>query len=235
MIRLKDLAYLRLRDYMWSSYWPAFLGCSLSCISGLLVLLIIPYISIERIVGANVFRGAWDVAESNVAADRQTWKGRIGLFFMSLGLYMVIHGAGLLVSIPKSEEELIIVKNMREKEGTNYDYDERKKPNIKKYPNNEEDSYLMSESADPGEDNNEENEDTKQQEEMRYMEIKDLLEKYPDKSPVFMLSMKRRVYWVCQFLVATSFGLFLNMGYRTFYKSKFLIAIPMMILFGILA
>lgn len=228
---MRKLPYIRLSSYISSSYWPAVEGSLLACLTGVLVLLVVPYMSAQSIVGVKAFRGAWDLAETSAETERVIWKGRVGLFIMSLGLYMLIFGSSLLIPIPKAEEEKIIIKNMRDKEGSGYQFDERNKANVKRY-GDEPDSYLLTDSEVEDEDRDQDNEDIKQEEEMRYMQIDEILEKYPDKSPIYMLEMKRRVYWVCQFLVYAFFGLFLNMGYREFYRSNILVIVPVMLLFG---
>jgi len=223
---------VRLSSYVSSSYRSAVEGSLLACLTGVLVLLVVPYMSAESVVGVKAFRGAWDLAETSAETERVVWKGRVGLFVMSLGLYMLIFGSSLLIPIPKAEEEKIIIKNMRDQEDSSYHFDERLKPNVKRYEDDEVDSYLMSELDSEDEERREDREDDQQQGEMSKVEIEEYLEKFPDKSPIYMLEMKRRVFWVCQFLVYAGFGLFINMGYREFYRRHLLVVVPVMLLFG---
>lgn len=63
---------------------------------------------------------------------------------------MLHYVTSLLITMPKFEEERLVVKNMLDKENAGYDIDYRTTKKIKVYPNNEEDSYLMSDDAADG-------------------------------------------------------------------------------------
>lgn len=60
---------------------------------------------------------------------------------------MLHFATSLLITMPKFEEERLVVKNMLEKENMGYDLDYKTTKKIKLYPNNEEDSYLMSDDS----------------------------------------------------------------------------------------
>lgn len=229
---MRKLPYVRLSSYISSSYRPALEGSLLACLTGAAVLVVVPYMSAQSVVGVKAFRGAWDLAETSAESERVIWKGRVGLFILSLGLYQLIFGASLLVPTPKAEEEKIIIKNLRDKEGGSYQSDERRRANIKRYADGQADSYQLTESESADEELGQDDEEAKLDLDLRTLQTEEFLEKYPDKSPVYMLEMKRRVYWVCQLLIYAFFGLFLNMGYREFYRTHVLVIVPVLLLCG---
>lgn len=147
---------------------------------------------------------------------------------------MMHFGSAFMIPCPKAEEETLIVKNMMEKEAYSYDLDYHGNRKVKIYPNDEQDSYLMSEISDQDKNDNEdfEDEETKQNEDFKEMDVAELLEKYPEKSPIFMIGMKRRVFWVIQLMAACLFGLFINLGYTKAYQQYYLIIIPVLLIFG---
>lgn len=64
------------------------------------------------------------------------------------------------------------------------------------------------------------------------MEASELIKKYPEKSPIFMISMKRRVYWMVQVCFAAFLGFFLNLGYNGIFQKNYLALIPVFLLIG---
>lgn len=148
-------------------------------------------------------------------------------------------GTSLLIPIPKYEEESLIVKNMAEKESYGYELDYKSKKKVKEYPNGEEDSYLMSESSDSRrsrfniEDEKDLiDEEAKQHAEIAYLEAAELIKKYPEKSPIFMIGMKRRVYWTIMICMSSLLGIFLNLGYNGIFMNNFLVMIPVFLFAG---
>ena len=76
--------------------------------------------------------------------------------------------------------------------------------------------------------------DAKQMEELMYLEAAEVIERFPEKSPIFMLSMKRRVYWTAQIVFTAFLGMFLYMGYNQIFQNNYLFMVPLFLLLGIL-
>ena len=74
--------------------------------------------------------------------------------------------------------------------------------------------------------------ENKQMEELMYLEAAEVIEKFPEKSPIFMLSMKRRVYWTAQIVYVGFLGLFLYLGYNNIFQSNYIILIPVFLILG---
>lgn len=124
----------------------------------------------------------------------------------------------------------MIVKNMREKEMVNYESDYGfANHKVKVYPNDEQDSYLMSELSNSDGSEKSDDEESRMQEVMDPAEI---IEKFPEKSPIFMIGMKRRGFWIVQIMTSCFFGIFLNLGYTTFFQNNYLLVFPCLQLLG---
>lgn len=66
-----------------------------------------------------------------------------------------------------------------------------------------------------------------------YLEAAEVIEKFPEKSPIFMLSMKRRVYWTAQIVFAGFLGFFLYLGYNQIFSNNYLFLVPFFLVLGI--
>lgn len=64
------------------------------------------------------------------------------------------------------------------------------------------------------------------------MEAAEIIEKFPERSPIFMLSMKRRVYWTAQIVFVGFLGFFLYLGYNQIFLNNYLLLVPLFLGLG---
>lgn len=67
---------------------------------------------------------------------------------------------------------------------------------------------------------------------MMSLDPAEIMERFPEKSPIFMLGMKRRVYWTAQIVFAGFCGLFLFLGYNDIFRNNFTVTVPIFLLIG---
>lgn len=75
-------------------------------------------------------------------------------------------------------------------------------------------------------------EEAKHHAEIAFLEATELIKMYPEKSPLFMIGMKRRVYWTIMICLTAFLGLFLNLGYNGIFSNNFIVMIPLFLLAG---
>jgi hypothetical protein len=235
--KLKHAPYFTFWSYVLIPYGPALKGIILGALPHIALLFIMPIICSEAIIGPSTMIAFWDTTPESQPLWFQAWKGRVGMIFIWFSLYILQFSASLMVPIPKSEEEELIIKTMREKYAESFAEDENHKMvnakgrKIKWYKNGEEDSYLMSEEENPDQEE-ELMEEEKQEQEMQILEPADLLEKYPDQSPISVLKMKRSAQTFVLLLVVMAMGMIINLGYRKFYRNNYLLLIPLACIIG---
>lgn len=229
--KLKHAPYFTLWTYVSASYVPALKGVMWGTLPHLALLFLVPLVGSEAILGPSTLMGFWDDTPQSDPLWFSAWKGRIGMIYLWFALYLIQFSAGMMVPVPKSEEEELIVKTMREKyaeafaEDDNLNILNAKGRKIKWFKNGEEDSYLMSEEENPDQEE-ELGEEEKQEQEMQVLDPQDLLEKYPDQSPISILKMKQSCQSFVLMLIVLSFGLILNLGYTDFYRKNYLLLVP---------
>lgn len=74
--------------------------------------------------------------------------------------------------------------------------------------------------------------EAKQRQEMMYIEAAEIIEKFPERSPIFMLNMKRRVYWTAQIVFIAFLGFFLYLGYNQIFERNYLFLVPLFLIIG---
>ena len=230
--KLKHAPYFTIWTYVLASYLPALKGVVLGTLPHLALLFLVTVVGSEAILGPSTLMAFWDDTPQSDPLWFSSWKGRIGMIYLWFALYLIQFSAGMMVPVPKSEEEELIVKTMREKYAEAFAEDDNPKivnakgRKIKWFKDGEEDSYLMSEEENPDQEE-ELGEEEKQEQEMQVLEPQELLEKYPDQSPISILKMKRTSQTFLLMLMVLSFGLILNLGYTDFYRRNYLLLVPL--------
>src|SRR3990167_523210 len=235
--KLKHAPYFTVWNYFLIPYVPALKGVALVTLPHVALLFFVALVGSEAIIGADTLKAFWDETPQSDELWFRAWKGRIGLIYLWFALYIIQFSAGMMVPIPKSEEENLIVETMRKKYTESFAQDENHKmvnakgKKIKWYKNGEEDSYLMSEEENPDQEEDLLDEE-KQEQEMLVLEAEELLEKYPDQSPISILKMKTSAQSFLLLLVVMCFGVILNLGYREFTRTNYLLLVPLYCILG---